>query len=255
MKIPQYNFSNYIDLYNIGDVHRGSSTCDISLLNKTIEKIKNQKNAYWISTGDLLDMPLKNSKSDVYDGMSPEKEFEVIISELSPISNKCLGMVESNHHNRLKRETGMSIDKRICEALGIKNKFLGAIGVIRIMCGNSPYYIAMHHGTGGGRLRGSKTTALNRFEDIVSGADIYCEGHTHAFQFFIDTRNYIDKKRCSWKRHSTYFITTGHFLDYQDSYAQNLKLKEMPKGAAKMTLIDGKTGRYEDKKVLVDLYN
>lgn len=255
MRIPKYTFVDSVKIYNLGDVHRGNATCDSDLFKKTIQFISQEKEAFWVSTGDLLEVALKNSKSDVYSAMNPEKEYESIIKELDPIKDKCLGFVESNHHGRFKKDTGMSLDKFICDSLGIKNKFLGAVGLISVVCGSAKYFVAMHHGTGGGRLRGSKTTSLNRFGDILSGADVYMEGHTHSYEHFVDTVNYIDKKRDIVQSFNAHFVTTGHYLKWEGSYAQNLKLKAMPLGCSVVELFPSDYGRYSSKKIKVDLFS
>lgn len=255
MRIPKYSFEEGIKIYNLGDVHRGNKTCNANLFNKTIQQINQEENSRWVSTGDILEVALKNSKSDVYSAMNPEEEFSLITKELTPIKDKCLGIVESNHHARFKKDTGMSLDKYLCKSLGIEDKFLGAVGLISVMCGSAKYYLALHHGVGGGRLRGSKTTSLNRFADVLNGADVYLEGHTHAFDHFVDSINYIDKKRGIVQTFNAHFVTTGHYLEWEGSYAQNMKLKAMPLGCAVAELFPSDYGRYSSKKIKVDLFS
>ena len=215
MIVPNYRADSDIKIYDIADLHRGNSAFDKELLDKVVDAIASDKQAFWVSTGDLMEVALKNSKSDVYTAMPPEQEFETLCEELEPIASKCLGIVRSNHHGRFYRETGMSLDKRICEGLGIKDRYLGGLGVIKITCGRPSYFIAMHHGVGGGRLRGSKVTGLNRFGRVIGGADIYLEGHTHSYDHHIDLVYYLDKKRNIWSKHKADFVCTGHFIKWE----------------------------------------
>ncbi len=171
MQIPKYNFDDHILLFNLGDIHRGDHCCNVPLLHKTIKFIQKTPSAYWVSTGDLLNVALKTSLSDSYKSDPLGKEFEALKRELTPISEKCLGLVSSNHHARFERTAGMSLDKLIADTLNIP--FLGHTGIINITLGGAAYIIGMHHGLGGGRKRGAKTNNAEEFGVLFPGADIY----------------------------------------------------------------------------------
>jgi hypothetical protein len=175
------------------------------------------------------------------------------VKELAPISGKCLGIVTSNHHRRFERAVGMSLDKMLAHDMAVP--FLGQIGLLNVICGKASYYIALHHGTGMGKRRGSKTNNTEDLAVLVPGADIYMEGHTHAPDFFIDEMNYIDRKRGLFRSAPAYFCVTGHFLDYGRSYAPGMKLRPMPQGAAVLELREAGAGNVGNKKVRFDLFN
>lgn len=251
MNILKYDFSSDIQVVNLGDVHRGDETCDVKAFLRDIEYIRSHENCYWVSTGDLLNVALKSSKSNVYTSMSLTKELGIIRKELEPIAKKCLGLVASNHHARLEKDTGLDLDSVICDALGLP--FLGKIGLINLKVGASCYYVGMHHGLGGGSMRGGKINGLSRLARIIPGADIYLEGHTHSYASFINEVPYIDKKRNTFKSHKAHFVTTGHYLQWDDSYAQDLKLEPMPIGSAILDIKAGSSGLNEYKRVRADL--
>jgi hypothetical protein len=251
LKITQHTFPGTIKLYNLGDVHRGDRACNDKLFRKIIGMIAQAPNGYWVSTGDLLNVALKASKSDVYGSMSLEEEKDVLRSELAPIAKKCLGVVKSNHHNRFDREVGMSLDRLLCELIGLP--FLGGLGIMNLTCGRTSYFVAMHHGAGGGGMRGGKANSLQRLAVIVPGADLYLEGHTHTYQSFMDTAHYIDRKRNLMSEGVAHFCTTGHFLEWSGSYAVDLKLPAMPQGAAMIELTGNGLGKITNKKVKMDL--
>jgi len=253
MKIPSYKSDDDVKLYDIGDVHRGNIAFDGELLEKVVDEIASDKQAFWVSTGDLLEVALKDSIGDVYSAYSTETEYEYLKEELAPIAHRCLGIVRSNHHRRFEKAVGMSLDKLIARELEVP--FLGALGVIRIKCGAAPYYIAMHHGTGGGKMRGGKTNNTQRLAGIMSGCDLYLEGHTHTFDFFIDDHYYIDKKRRNCILYKAHFVVTGHFLTYFDSYGVDAKYKPSPKGVAVATLYARDTGNMNQKKISGDLFD
>lgn len=61
----------------ISDVHIGDKQADLKAFKETIERIKNEPNTYTILNGDLCNVALKNSKSDVYsDEMTPMEQVK-----------------------------------------------------------------------------------------------------------------------------------------------------------------------------------
>ena len=253
MKITQYRFDDAIEIVNLGDLHRGDKCCDETTFHEVIDYISRNKRTYWVSTGDLLNVALKHSKSDVYHSMSVKEELSLFLSEISDIRHKCLGIVGSNHHRRFEREVGISLDEMLCTQADIP--FLGDIGVIDCTCGNCSYFIALHHGVGGGRTIGAKSNELVRFEDVISCADVYMQGHTHQYNHFVLESPYIDRKRKLISRVESHFVTTGHYLRWDDSYAQALKLRPAPIGSSIVTLYSHLSGRHDQKKITVDFIN
>lgn len=252
MRVRQYRFDDTIRLFNIGDIHRGDKCCDVKAFHRVVEEVRRSDDAYWVSTGDLLNVALKTSLSDCYSSLSLEDEKAELIKELSPIAHKCLGFVGSNHHRRLSNATGLNLDKVIANELKIP--YLGKIGLINVTCGRASYFIAMHHGTGGGKRRGGKVNNLEDLASLIPGADVYMEGHTHAFAHFIDEHPYIDRKRNIFSSHPAHFITTGHYLKWDDSYAQDYKLRPMPIGSSIIQLFANGVGVGKNKMVKVDFF-
>lgn len=251
MEIYKHLFENDIKICNLGDVHRGDCNCNVELFHKHINYIKDNSNVYWLSTGDLLNVALKTSLSDVYTSNSLQDEYDNIIKELKPISNKCLGITTSNHTNRFDKAVGLSLDTLVCNSLNIP--FLGDFGILNVICGKVAYYIACHHGCGGGSTMGSKSNNLYKLSDVIPGADIYMEGHTHTYSSFITEAPYIDRKRNKITYLNSYFVCTGHYLNWEGSYAQKYKLRPAPQGCSMITLKANKTGNQINKKVNVEL--
>lgn len=253
MRIKQYKFEDTINIVNLGDVHRGDKCCDVKAFKNVIKHIENNNDCYWVSTGDLLNVALKNSKSDVYSSMSLKQELNVLLEELEPIKGKCLGMVGSNHHRRVDNEIGLNLDETISALLEIP--FLSDIGVVDVTVGSCSYFMVLHHGVGGGRGIGAKTNELSRLEGVISAADVYMQGHTHQFAYFPLECQYIDRKRKAVQAITSHFVTTGHYLSWDDSYAQALKLRPAPIGSAIVTLYGNPIGQHKTKRVSVDFIN
>jgi hypothetical protein len=254
LEISRYEFSDDIRIFNLGDVHRGDLCCDDSLFRKAVKEIAGGPGCYWVSTGDLLNCAFKDSVSDSYKSKPLGVEFRELTSELAPIASKCLGFVKSNHHARFERVAGMSLDEMLADTLKIP--FLGGSGVINVTVGRASYYIALHHGIGGGKMRGGKTNNLERLEAIYPGADIYMEGHTHTYEFFVNEAHFINRKLHLLSAYQAHFCTTGHFLHWKDSYGEDKKLRPGVKGCAVITLksLSG-AGNIDRKQVRGDLFN
>ena len=253
MKIKTIKFDDtkQIKVLNVGDVHYGNPCCDRKAFKEAIDYIKLEKDCYWISTGDLLEVAIKDSLSDVYKSLNLYDEIKDIVDLLEPIKHKCLGIVGSNHHYRVERKIGLNLDALLCEFLQIP--YLGIIGYLRIIVGNIGYFVALHHGYGAGRTKGSKVNKLENFGNVAKGFDVYMMGHVHFFDFFIDKDLIIDKKHNKVVNCISYYITTSHFLNYRDSYGERLLLDSSPKGCAMITLFGGNS--VKNKKVKVDFFN
>jgi len=81
------------------------------------------------------------------------------------------------------------------------------------------------------------------------------KGYTHSFEHFINETTYIDRKRGLLTRFNATFVTTGHFLNYEDSYAIDYKLPPRPLGAAVIELQGQARGTHGRKKIKADLFN
>jgi hypothetical protein len=252
MNITQYQFDGDIEVINLGDVHRGDYNCDTNLLNRAIDYIKKKKNCYWISTGDIANVGLSSSVSGSYGSETLNRELQLIANDFEPIADKCLGFVKSNHHNRLDKVAGMSLDEIIADKCNIP--FLGAFGIVNLTCGKLSYYMVMHHGVGGGRMRGGKVNNLVRLGEIYPCADLYMEGHTHNYSAIPEGYKYIDRKRNRISEGKSWFICTGHCLKYDRSYGADHKYKPAAPGFAHVKLKGSKVGKQIFKKITSDLF-
>jgi hypothetical protein len=244
-KIKQYCFEHPLNLYNIADVHRGNRGCDEVFFHKVINAIYDDTFAYWVSTGDLGEVATKGSKSESYGALSPESEIDLLQDELLPIADKCLGFVYSNHHKRTYKEGGLSFDSAIANALNIP--FLGKTGYLALTVGRGTFYVVLHHGVGGGQ-RGNKMNRAKQLSLQRPGADLYMTGHTHTYEAFWLYQKYIDRKRLTATKFKSWHQITGHFLNYDDSYADEMMLEESPLACGMVKFGLCKHGRNDEKE-------
>lgn len=251
MEINRFEFNNSVNIVALGDIHYGDNQADRVMFKRVVDRIQNEENTYAIITGDLLNVGIADSVTGSYGSMTLGEELDIMCEILKPAAHKILGSVSSNHHARLERRTGMSLDKEVSERVGIKH--LGHIGMFNIVVGNNCYYFAVHHGAGGGRTMGAKANELARLQEVVPGCDIYLQGHTHTFQHYLSRSYYVNRRKGKISELDSHFVTTGHFLNYESSYAAEQKLRPSAKGSAMIQLGDAKSGSVGKKSVIVSL--
>lgn len=240
-KQVKHNFNGDIEIMNIGDVHRGSVACDTALLHKTINYIKENPNCYWVSTSDLLETALRGDKfGAIYHSMSVQDELDTLVEEFRPIADKCLGFVDSNHHGRIQKVVGLDVNKILASELKIP--FFGDVGYMKLVCDRNAYNVHLYHGNGGGVTPGAKTNASVSTANMVPDADLYLSGHTHNYLHYPQEICKTDDKRDKTDDIIQHFVTTGHFLIYEKSYAIKALYKKGPRCASLVLLKGGNGG-------------
>ena len=67
----------FINIYPLGDVHIGSKECDLDLLKDWVEMVRQDPYGYVVIIGDMMNMGLRTSKSNVYEEvLSPQQQKE-----------------------------------------------------------------------------------------------------------------------------------------------------------------------------------
>jgi len=225
-----------IEIVVFSDWHLGSRNFEDKLAKKFIDYVCDNENVYCISAGDLTNAALKNSKSDVYTSMNPKEEIELLCSDkfLGRIpKEKWLLLTSGNHGNRSTKEIGISFDEMIVDRLGVKDKYSSFLGAINVQLSNSSFYIALHHGSGGGGSTiGGKANRMNKIPKIITNLDISIIGHTHQ-QMQIPMGSYsIDKKHDKIQYLVTHLINSGSLHGYDGSYAEAMLLEPVVLGQA-----------------------
>lgn len=212
----------------IADVHIGDKLSNLKLLKEVLERIKKEKHTYTIINGDLCNMALKNSKSDVYsDNLSPMEQVLKATDLLEGIKNKILVISSGNHEDRTQKETNIDVTRLIAKQLGIEDRYANGWWYLYLTFGKDirgrqiTYGITGIHGYGGGRKSGGK---INRLEDMsqVVIADLYLMSHTHKP---IGTKNciympYYQSKALS--KQEMYYLMTNSFLESDGGYAEKM---------------------------------
>jgi UDP-2,3-diacylglucosamine pyrophosphatase LpxH len=170
--------------------------------------------------GDLGDYGLSNSPgASVYEQSSnPQEQVEEIQDLLSPLTDQIVGLITGNHEERIRKRTGYDISRTIAHGLGIP--YLGYGGILRFVVGQRGFTVFAKHGKSGAATLGGKVAAIMKYRHLFPDADVYLMGHVHHLMHIPDeARAYNTRNKTVYNRRQ-HFILTGHFMDYEDSYAE-----------------------------------
>ncbi len=238
LNLRDFGKKKKVQIVTLGDIHLGDAACDKKLLGGTIKYIANTPDTYMIGMGDYLNAALKNSASDVYeDTIPPMEQYETILELFKLIKHKILGLHFGNHEYRITRETNFDITKMLCNALGVK--YLGWSVFHKFKVGKYNYDFFTTHGNSAAYTPEGKMRAVRKLSESFD-ADVYAMGHVHEIGVATDEIRRINYKQKIVERFKRYYVLTGHFLDYEDTYAERKGYKPGKKGVAKITLFGKK---------------
>ena len=245
-----------IKIIPISDVHIGDRTMNMKLLKETLDKIKNEPNTYTIINGDICNIGLKDSKTDVYlEEMSPMEQLNYAITLLEPIKSKILVLANGNHESRITKNTNIDILYLLAKQLGIEDRYAPSWWYLYLSFGknyNSKkkpflFIITGYHGSGGGRKSGSKINRLEEMSQVVI-ADLYIMSHVHKT---IGTKGVIfvpDVQHKTMVKKDLYYLITNSFVEYEGSYGETMGL--IPSNTSINEAILSGKGKKEIKLIL-----
>ena len=173
----EYKTLKQLNIYPLGDVHIGSKEFDLDLFNKWVETVKNDPYAAVVIVGDMMNMGLKNSKSNVYEeALPPMAQKELCYQLLKPIANKIIGGCSGNHEYRAVKEVGMNPLYDVFCRLCIEDRYRENACFIKLTVGKqgknpNTYGIVLTHG--------SSKNKDEKWTYSVDGCDCFISGHTH----------------------------------------------------------------------------
>jgi UDP-2,3-diacylglucosamine pyrophosphatase LpxH len=166
-----------INIYPIGDVHIGSKECNIELFRELIKTIESDPNGYAVIIGDMMNMGLRNSKSNVYEEvLNPMEQKELCYELLQPIANKILAGCSGNHEYRQNKEVGSNPLYDVFCRLRIEDRYRENACFLKLTVGKSgknpnTYGVVLTHG--------SSKAKDEKWTYSVDGCDCFISGHTH----------------------------------------------------------------------------
>jgi hypothetical protein len=179
-------------LYPIGDSHIGTKHCTESDLQKIITEIKDNPQAIWIGMGDYGEFITPSDKR--WDSKSiadwligkqdnvAEEQTKRLVELFSPIVDKCIGLLEGNHEDAIRRFLHTDVQTNLCDRLKLPNLGYSTWVKLRFSRENSNehhvYKCVFSHGSGWAITPGAKMNRLQRFMSAFD-ARIYGMGHMH----------------------------------------------------------------------------
>jgi len=230
----------YADILFFGDLHYGHPSCDLKRAEKTLRYCLGHR-IHVMLMGDLLEAGIKTSVGDsVYQQtLNPQEQYESVGSLLEPLAkeNLIIGCHIGNHEARILKDTSVNLTKIMCKDLGIR--YLGAACWSLVYVGSQSYAIYSMHGTTGSKFIYTKLKALIDISHNFM-ADIMAMGHVHDVTTESTYVQRIDKKTKKVIEHKKYHLLTGHYLSYDDSYAQDKGYSIGKMGSPKVKLFANK---------------
>lgn len=190
--VPYRNSDGDWYIYPIGDTHLGTKHCTESDLNKKIAEVRDNPTALWIGMGDYGEfISPKDKRWDgkvVADWLSEDRDniaegqTEYIHKLFKPIADKCIGLLEGNHEDAMRKFGNVDVQKNLCKRLEVLNLGYSAWIRLRFTRENSAerhvYHCVFTHGSGWAITPGAKMNRLQRFMNAFD-ARIYGMGHVH----------------------------------------------------------------------------
>lgn len=233
-----------IEILPIADVHIGDKNTDLSKFQKDVDYILNKKNCYTILNGDILNVALKSSKSDVYnDEMTPTEQLSYATKILKPLAdeNKILLISEGNHERRIKKDTSVEMTSLLAFNLNLIERYSSISTLLFLSFGQNnkgrkqsySFYIT-HGGKGTGRKQGSTANALL---DMSLGldVDIYIHSHTHKPMIIPDKFKRLSYQNRSYKEVERLYINTASYLN-EGGYGEEKEYTPSPKNTPHIIL-------------------
>lgn len=214
-------------LFGLSDIHLGSKNCDIDFFYewcRRFEKTPDNKAIYLL--GDLLEF--NTTRIDAYSSiMSTHEALERIVELLEPYKEYIRVACTGNHEARTIKEYNYDITKQIASRLGAKytrNDFFD-----KLVNDDKEFVVYMKHGT---KVSKNPLLAMNNFVSDMNHikADLYMMGHNHQSAFYSQyERDYDGGRRA-------YYLFTGHFLNYENSYAHDKGLLISPPSFSRLKI-------------------
>ena len=235
-----YESLDHLNIYPLGDVHIGSKECDMELLTKWVEMVKNDPNGAVVIIGDMMNMGLRNSKSNVYEErLSPMEQKELCYELLNPIADKIIAGCSGNHEYRAVKEAGMNPLYDVFCRMRIEDRYRENVCFIKLTVGKqgknpNTYGLVLTHG--------SSKNKDEKWTYSVDGCDCFISGHTH-----LGTHQPLGKIRMDLTHNKVKMVGYQHIvvMPFQNYGSYAIRGKYMPNhlGQFQCITFDGSSKR------------
>ena len=228
----------------LGDLHLGNKNVNENLVQQTVKRLE-APNTFFIDLGDAVDcITVRDPRFDPLSLPSwikledladiPKAQIERYKYYFSKVGHKCLARLYGNHEATLQKHSEREIYSDLNKSIGLPpERALNYSGFVRLRFRKRgrrnrientwTQTIYISHGSGGGKLAGSKVTNLERLP-MAFEADIYAVGHTH-------TKLVLQKRLIGLSPKSNEIIdkqlimlNVGSFMDGKEGYPERAGL-------------------------------
>lgn len=236
IEIPRYK--KFTEIAILGDIHKGNKFFDKKEFSKYYDGTEGHKgfkedtNMYILTTGDLMETALKESKGVQDQSEWIEDQFIWVRDKLKSIAEegRLIAVIEGNHEHRATRNwirttrlLAHDLNVPYCDGYLVVNVKLKKNGDERT------YKICGHHGYGYARTDGGRMNAVKRMADIVGDCDAYVMGHLH------DKFAKVSPIKLGGKWVDRLFGMTGAYLKY-GGYTEHRLYNPPARGSLKLKL-------------------
>ena len=219
-----------LKLVALGDVHFGGKECDIELFKKKVDWIASQKDIVVILMGDMINCGTKVSvgAGTFDDDYNPEEQYEEMLKILLPIKDKIVLSLTGNHEERIRQLTSFDITKLMSRELGVYYAKDGS-AIIDVKVRSQHYIVHAKHGSSGASTSAGKMNGCYKMAGYTD-ADIFLMGHVHSLSHDVQLFRRYNKKNKVLVERERHFLTTGAFLDWDNSYGELKGYAPLKKG-------------------------
>lgn len=241
VEIALDDWDECVQLVLVGDLHLGHAQTNEALVEETAKRLE-APNTYWIDLGDSIDairmsdprfdprsMPDWIGLADLVD--LPRAQVDRYRHYFGRLGSTCWARLFGNHEATLQKYSERDIYRELSDAIGLEpGRALGYSGFVRVrfrrragekqrVVDTWTQTLYISHGSGGGKLAGSKALNLER---LVLGwdADIYVRGHTHT-KLVLEKRVLgVSPKTLEIVDKQQVMVNVGAFLDGREGYPE-----------------------------------
>jgi len=217
----------YTILHN-GDEHIGAKNSDEKLQRYVVDRVKNDNQCWWITSGDPCEYIQRNDprfeSGNIPDWftfgmMSDPVKYQIqrYTDIYSPIGDKCLASTLGNHDFSLMKYNSRDVYTELWDSMKLpKERRFGIDGFLRLrfVYAGKVFWkqtIYIHHGVAGGRNKSAIMNELERMPQLAE-ADVYCLGHAHKKIVSSDEYSAMDSVTNRIVRRRRYYSATGSYV-------------------------------------------
>lgn len=205
---------NEVEIYPIHDLHYGNEQFDLNKWKKLKAEILAKPNRYCVMVGDLMEMAVPGSKSDVFSQtVPPEAQKEWVSYEMGELKDRIIAVIAGNHEqNRATKLCGLHPLYDACCFARIQDRYRESFAVLDVSVGVR-YKNVRHHYVG---FLTHKAKDLKNWStvDTLEGFDFMVYGHDHDPKEHSRSHLVYDGKNKTISTKCVETINCGSFLTY-----------------------------------------